>query len=326
MRADSEMGVALDPSRTALVRLGESLRALGYSFVTPTPETHRRVNSRPSNAEARTLRDIFGWSRPFRRLQVPAPIFDLCSQAQVLMPAGDDGERWTSAVRYSTLAGPTGELMFVHSAFPTDDGDAVFFGPDSYRFATLLARTIRSARRLVDVGCGTGVGGLVLAGRAGEVVLADVNPRALALAAVNVELAGSAGVDHRAVTLVVSDVLAAVEGDYDLVIANPPYLADGPGRLYRDGGGTLGVDLAVRIVDESLRGLAPGGQLLLYTGTPIADGHSILAQRLQPVLRERAASWAWQELDPDVFGEELDRGPYGQTERLAVVALTAAVA
>lgn len=122
MPAGAEKGIARDPRRTALVRLGEALRAQGYSFVTPTPETHRRVNSRPSNAEARTLRDVFGWSRPFRRLQVPAPIFDLCSQAQVLVPAADDGERWTSAVRYSTLAGPTGELMFVHSAFPTDGG------------------------------------------------------------------------------------------------------------------------------------------------------------------------------------------------------------
>ena len=39
-----------------LAELGQSLRAAGYSFVTPTPETHRRVLAR--RAEGETLRDI----------------------------------------------------------------------------------------------------------------------------------------------------------------------------------------------------------------------------------------------------------------------------
>jgi hypothetical protein len=39
----------LDAQQTALVELGLALRAAGYVFVTPTPETHRRVNGRPEN-------------------------------------------------------------------------------------------------------------------------------------------------------------------------------------------------------------------------------------------------------------------------------------
>jgi len=203
----------------------------------------------------------------------------------------------------------------------------VFFGPDSYRFAAALTRTVWKARRLVDVGCGAGVGGLLLAPRAEEVVLADVSPRALELARVNVTL-NSAGA---AVSVCQSDVLGQVEGDVDVVIANPPYLVDAsPGqaaRLYRDGGGPLGLDLSVRIVTESLArlGAAAGGHLVLYTGVPIIDGQNVLADRVDAVLRAHATRWRWEELDPDVFSEELDGPPYRDTERLAVMLLTAEI-
>ena len=50
---------------TSLVHLGNWLRAQGYEFTTPTPATHARVNARPEAARALSLRDVFGWSRPF---------------------------------------------------------------------------------------------------------------------------------------------------------------------------------------------------------------------------------------------------------------------
>jgi len=322
-------GDGLDQRQAALVDLGTALRAAAYEFVTPTPETHRRVNAREGAAEARGLRDIFGWSRPFRRETLPAPLLALCERAQILQP-GPRPDTLVSGVRFSTLEAPTGRFMFVHSAYPTTDNGAVFFGPDSYRYAALLARTVWKARRLIDVGCGTGVGGLVLAARAEEVVLADVSPDALRLAAVNVALAGR---DASSVTLRVSDVLAGVDGDVDVVVSNPPYLAGpeatspGSPRLYRDGGGQLGIDLAARIAVDGLQrlGAGRGGQLVLYTGVPIVDGRNLLRDRLEGPLREAASSWTWEELDPDVFGEELERPAYHDVERLAVVALTATV-
>jgi methylase of polypeptide subunit release factors len=180
---------------------------------------------------------------------------------------------------------------------------------------------------VVDVGCGTGVGGIVLAGRARQIVLADVSRRALELAAVNVALAELA---PGQVTLAESDLLAGIGGEADLIIANPPYVIgpDDPAaaRLYRDGGGELGIALAVRIVGQALDRLArSGGRLLLYTGVPILAGKNPLAERLEPVLRDRASRWSWDEVDPDVFGEELDRPAYRRigAERLAVVALDA---
>jgi methylase of polypeptide subunit release factors len=320
----------LEASRAALVDLGRALRAAGYEFTTPTPATHHRVADRNGRGEARTLRDVFGWSRRFRPSVLPPAILALCEAAEILPPP-DDAGYLTSRVRFSTLNAATGNFMFAHSAFPTTERDAVFFGPDSYRFAALLTRTVWDARRLVDVGCGAGVGGLVLSPRADEIVLADISPRALELAAINRALAGR---DQATVALQQSDVLANVEGNFDVIVSNPPYLA-GPdpasgqqARLYRDGGGSLGIDLSVRIVTESLARLhaGEGGQLVLYTGAPVIDGRNVLQDRLAPLLRSEASAFSWEELDPDVFGEELERPAYRDTERLSVVALIASVA
>lgn len=322
------MTAGLDARQAALLDLGQALRGAGYGFVSPTPETQRRVNGRPENREARTVRDVFGWSRPFHPSCLPAPLFELGRRAEVLVRATEDrdGDRWRSLVRFSTLPQPAragDDLLFVHSAFPTDGPDSVFFGPDSYRFAAFLLDQVKSARRLVDVGCGTGIGGLVLAGRAQEVVLGDVNPQALRFAQVNAALAGFSPTQGPALSIIQSDVLRGVQGDIDVVVANPPYIVDDDHRLYRDGGGELGLELAIRIAEEALDRLVSGGRLALYTGTPIVDGRNVLADRLQPTLRQQAATWQWRELDPDVFGEELERPAYRRAERLAVVGLVA---
>src|SRR4029079_9480220 len=126
--------------------------------------------------------------------------------------------------------------IFAHSAFPTNDADAVFFGPDTYRFARLLQRTLQSfdrprPRRLLDIGAGSGAGGLYAAkllGDEGSLVLSDINRQALRYCRVNAAINEISSVE-----VVESDLFEAVPGLFDLIIANPPYLVDPSARLYR---------------------------------------------------------------------------------------------
>jgi release factor glutamine methyltransferase len=290
-----------------LAKLGRALRETGYGFVTPTPATHGRVLAR--GEEARTLRDVFGWSMPFRREVVPAPLLELLAKADALDEAGP---LLKSRVRFSTV----GPLLLAHSSYPTTSSDAVFLGPDTYRFISYLqARAPERIGALVDVGCGTGAGGLLLGARATSIQLLDVNENALRFARANCELNGVRA------RVAQSDVLSAAEGSIDLVIANPPYLADDLGRSYRDGGGVLGTGLSVRIVRDALERLGPAGRLLLYTATPVIGGEHVLWPQLAPLLRGVPHRYA--ELDPDVFGEELERPAYSGVERIAVVGLDA---
>ena len=116
-------------------------------------------------------------------------------------------------------------------------------------------------------------------------------------------------------------MLQGVAQTPDLIVANPPYLADPLGRAYRDGGGELGTGLSERIVEESLERLRPGGRLLLYSATAVVDGEHLLWRKLAPLLGKARADYL--ELDPDVFGEELERPAYSSVERIAVVGLDA---
>jgi release factor glutamine methyltransferase len=287
---------------TPLAEIGRWLRESGYAFTTVTPETHRRVTAHASRAE--NVRDIFGWSLPFEPALVPPRILDLLRAADAIVARG---ELVASTVRYSSL----GEQLFVHSAYPTIDERAVFFGPDTYRFCAFLSRCAFDASAVVDVGCGSGAGGISLADRVDRIILADINPRALSYARINATLAG---IEDR-VTLVESDLYANIAGSFDLVVANPPYLVDPAHRAYRDGGGDLGTELGVRMVREALPRLAPGGRVLLYTGSPIVDG----VDRVERALRALSPHVTYEEIDPDVFGEELETPAYAGVDRIAAV-------
>jgi hypothetical protein len=77
----------------------------------------------------------------------------------------------------------------------------------------------------------------------------------------------------------------------------------------------------LRIVEESLDRLAAGGRLILYTGTPIVAGIDQFLQALSQMLAARNRSYCYEEIDPDVFGEELQRESYRDADRIAVVAV-----
>ena len=302
----------------ALPSLAAWLREEGYRFITVTPATHARVLARDSGP-ARDLRDVFGWSRPFHPALLPAAALEALRSADLLETRGDGQLR--SLVRFSSLR----TQLFAHDAYPTSAADAVFFGPDTYRFVQQIEHDVAAAPlppqgRILDLGCGSGAGGiaaaLAAAASAPRLVLTDINARALSFAAGNAAHARCAEPQ-----LAQGDLYAPTQGRFDLVVANPPYLNDAAQRAYRHGGGRFGEALSIRIVREGLPRLAPGGRLLLYTGVAMADGEDPLLQALQGELDRQGWPWHYEELDPDVFGEELEQPAYADAERIAAVAL-----
>lgn len=303
------------PEHEALLTLGQALGDGGYRFITPTPLTHQRVNERAGNESAQTLKAAFGWNRPFASGLLPS------EQQSSLLGSGiieRQGDRFISCVRWSTL----NHLLLLHSAFPTTQEDSVFFGPDTYRFAQSIERQIDAAqqpiRRAVDIGCGSGAGALVIARACpeAEVLAVDINPKALAFTQVNAQLAGLAKV-----RVAHSNILSGVDGSFDLIVANPPYMKDAKQRAYRHGGDALGADLSVRIVRESVDRLSDGGVLVLYTGVAIVDGYDPFIAAVQECLETGGFRWRYSELDPDVFGEELLEPGYERVDRIAAVEL-----
>ncbi|HEX7822510.1 MAG TPA: class I SAM-dependent methyltransferase [Sphingobium sp.] len=301
-------------SATRLASLLKALYDLGYHFVTPTPVTHALVLRRASRREARSLMDVLGWSLPFREEILGAEVFTLLSEARILSRTNDG--LWRSVIRVSSING----FLFLHSAFPTDARDAVFFGPDSYRFANAI--TAELAREgvgygghILDIGTGSGVGALVAAASCpgALITMTDINPKAMAFALINTQAAGVTAQG------IVAPDLADVRGEIDLAMANPPYIVDPAGRAYRDGGDEHGAAVALDMTKMVLPRLAVGGRFLLYTGSAIIDGSDPLHAHLADIAAQASCSLRYREVDPDVFGEELSNSAYHDVDRIAVV-------
>ncbi|MBE7939087.1 MULTISPECIES: methyltransferase [Ramlibacter] len=311
-----DLSSAWHAAMAGLLRL---LRAEGYRFITPTPLTHSRVLARP-RGRPDALKDAFGWSRPFTAGDLPHRLL-ACLEAAAMLDR--DGDRLRSRVRVSSVD----DDLFLHSAYPTSEADAVFFGPDTYRFCRFIREAIEEMAappvRILDVGCGTGAGAVAAAralrGRrlSPQWVLSDINPRALRFAACNLDAASVPA------NLALGDGLQAVAGDFDLIVANPPYMADAQHRQYRDGGEGHGRALSVRLAREALPRLAPGGRLALYTGVAMVDGVDPFIAELLQDLESGPYAWRYEEIDPDVFGEELESEAYQDVDRIAAVGLVA---
>jgi methylase of polypeptide subunit release factors len=295
-----------------LAALLQSLDQEGYAFTTVTPATHARVLARRRGQAADDLRDVFGWSMPFTRDMLPGDLLDMLRDGGAL----DEGSgTYRSRVRVSSLAG----RLFLHSAYPTEEENSVFFGPDTYRFARFVeasAEDLDPPRHLVDLGAGAGPGGISAAGllEPEAVSLVDINPSALALACAN---AMAAGLEVETIEGELKDVA----GEIDLIIANPPFIADPKGRNYRDGGAMLGAGVSLDWARQSLERLGEGGTMLLYTGSPIIGGEDRLLSALAELSEDAGARLRYEELDPDIFGEELDQRAYADAgaERIAAV-------
>ena len=137
-----------------------------------------------------------------------------------------------------------------------------------------LARATPAAR-ILDVGTGSGAIAVALAHElpAARVAAVDISAAALALAAENARINGVA----ERVAFAPGDLHALPAGEFDLVVANPPYIAaaDLAGLMpeVRDfepqlalHGGSDGLDAYRSLARQASKLLVPGGWLLVEVG------------------------------------------------------------
>jgi SAM-dependent methyltransferase len=233
--------------------------------------------------------------------------------AQLLVEDGD-------VVHGSARLVPHDELLIAsdHAAAAEGHADHV---PGVHRPSVALAHlTVRGeGERALDVGTGNGIQAILLAAHAERVVATDVNARALAYAAFNAALNDVGNVETRH-----GSFFDPVAGEqFDLVVANPPYVVSPESAfLFRDSG-LRGDAVSEHVVRAAPAALAPGGFASLLIAwaldpdDPAARPRSWLAgsgcdafllhtSTDDPI--ETATAWNRDLLDrPEAYADALDR-------------------
>lgn len=164
------------------------------------------------------------------------------------------------------------------------------------------------APAVLDVGTGSGAIALSIADEhpGARVYAVDSSASALAVARDNVVRCGL----ERLVELAESDLLGKVNGSFDLVVSNPPYVSPSERaglepevRDFEPSVAVVGFEVADQIAADALRVLRPGGWVVLECG---AGQAAALAARLRELGYDRVT------VSPDLAGVERvveGRGP-----------------
>jgi release factor glutamine methyltransferase len=176
--------------------------------------------------------------------------------------------------------------------------DVLIPRPETEHVVEVALAVARGARRMVDVGTGSGALGVTLQLETGVSAFAtDISPAAAKVAA------GNCGRLSAHVDFVVCDLLSGIaDRSMDLIVSNPPYvpLSDKHGlqREVRDWephvalfAGESGCELYQRIVDDAPRVLRPGGWLVMELGFGSLNRVSALL-----------AGWSEVRVEPDLAG------------------------
>ncbi len=150
--------------------------------------------------------------------------------------------------------------------------------PETEELVELIVKDYQDKRhqalRILDLGTGTGAIAIALACTfcQSRVLAVDISTAALEVATRN---AIANGVDTR-VAFVQSDWYERVNGEFDMIVSNPPYIAQEElshlqAEVQREpqialDGGKTGLDSIIQIIDKSANFLAEAGSLYLEIG------------------------------------------------------------
>jgi len=156
---------------------------------------------------------------------------------------------------------------------------------DSFLFAENLP--VGTGDRVVDMGTGCGILGVIAATKADEVVAVDINPYAVRCAKENAELNHVA----KKMSFVKGDLFSSIRtGErFDLVLFNAPYLPsddeDEDSWLARSWtGGVSGRNVIDRFISGAPKHLEPNGEILLVQST-LSDVEETLSRFAGSLLR-----------------------------------------
>lgn len=181
-----------------------------------------------------------------------------------------DARRLAAGEPLAYLTGERGFWDFTLRVTP----DVLIPRPETETLVEAALARLQPGDRVADLGTGSGAIAIALVRSADvTVVAADVSPAALRVARDN------AARLNAAVTFVESDWFAGLDGRFEVIVANPPYVADGDphlAALTHEPAGALvggpdGLSALRHLIRQAPAHLTPGGWLLVEHGYDQAE-------------------------------------------------------
>lgn len=153
---------------------------------------------------------------------------------------------------------------------------------DSYLLNTYVRKLVNG--KVLDMGTGSGIQAVAALENTDDVLAVDINPECVA------------HVQQKGIRAVQSDLFSNVEGKFDWIIFNPPYLpedSDEPeDSKLATTGGKEGHEILVRFLEQAKRHLTANGKILVVisslTGYPekVFDGYRYECLETEPLFME----------------------------------------
>jgi release factor glutamine methyltransferase len=135
--------------------------------------------------------------------------------------------------------------------------------PVSRLLGEAVLKEVRESDRVLDMGTGSGVNAILAASKAAEVVAVDINPVAVEAARNN---AAYNGVADR-IEIRRSDVFSNVDGEFDLIIFDPPFRWFTPRDLLEAATADESYQAMTTFFREARRHLTLDGRMLIFFGS-----------------------------------------------------------
>jgi len=154
----------------------------------------------------------------------------------------------------------------LHSSMQLDrlidiDTGAEVYNPSDDSYMLLKIVDVELDENFLEVGSGTGLVAIHAAKLGAKVTATDVNPHAVELTRRN------AAKNQARIQVLQSDLFEKVDGYFDVIAFNPPYLpGDSSSTSWIErswSGGGKGSEIPITFLDQAWRHLAPGGRIYM---------------------------------------------------------------
>lgn len=132
---------------------------------------------------------------------------------------------------------------------------------DSFLLRDYLREIDLEGKRILDMGTGNGLIAIEAAKKGAEVLAADINPEAIEYTrekAIEKQLESN-------IDFVNSDLFESIEGNFDFILFNPPYLPGEEGigneEIWR--GGDNGIELTQKFLEKARNYLSENGHIIV---------------------------------------------------------------